>query len=304
MVDFSRRDALVATVGVTTLAAASSANAATPSTPAQPAIDLSPRERRSLDFDWRFKLGHAQDPARDFGYGANQRTYAKAGATAANWQVSQLSDPKFDASAWTPVTLPHDWGVELPFVDNPASVPSGKPDDEDLRAAHGYKPLGREFPETSVGWYRKTFALPATDAGKRLSIEFDGAFRDALVIVNGYVLSHEDSGYSPFRVDVTDIANLGGDNSLVVRVDASIGEGWFYEGAGLYRHVWLVKTAAVHVPQWGVFVRAKIDGTLSIDTDLINEGAAPAEFELVQSVVDAQGKPVLALTAAQGRLPG
>jgi beta-galactosidase len=201
------------------------------------------------------------------------------------------------------VTLPHDWAVTLPFVDNPDYKPSGKPDDEDLRAAHGYKPLGREFPDTSVGWYRKTFALPAADAGKRLSIEFDGAFRDALVMVNGYILGHEESGYSPFRIDITDIANVGGDNLITVRVDASIGEGWFYEGAGIYRHVWLVKTAPVHVPQWGVFVRAKLDGTVSIDTDLVNEGDAPAAYELLQTVLDAQGKPVLAPMAAQGRLP-
>jgi beta-galactosidase len=309
MVDFSRREALAATAGAAALAAAASAQAAKPAKPvvtagpAPAAIDLAPRERLSLDFGWRFALGHAQDPARDFGFGANQRTFAKAGASAPNWWVAAAAQAKFDDSAWAPVTLPHDWAVTLPFVDNPDYKPSGKPDDEDLRAAHGYKPLGREFPDTSVGWYRKTFALPAADAGKRLSIEFDGAFRDALVMVNGYVLSHEESGYSPFRLDITDIANVGGDNLITVRVDASIGEGWFYEGAGIYRHVWLVKTAPVHVPQWGVFVRAKLDGTVSIDTDLVNEGDAPAAYELLQTVLDAQGRPVLAPMAAQGRLP-
>jgi beta-galactosidase len=124
--------------------------------------------------------------------------------------------------------------------------------------------------------------------GKRLSIEFDGAFRDALVIFNGYIMEHADSGYTPFRVDVTDLAVIGGDNVLTVRVDASLGEGWFYEGAGIYRHVWLVKTAPVHVPQWGVVVRAAVDGTLSIDTDLINESDARAEFSLQHTVLDGQ----------------
>jgi beta-galactosidase len=308
MVDFSRRQALAATAGVAAFvgagAAAASARAATrskapaaPALSALPTVDLAPRERLSLDFDWRFKLGHAQDPARDFGFGANQGTFAKAGRTAAPAELD------FDAGAWAPVTLPHDWAVELPFVDNPAYKPSGKPDDGDPRASHGYKALGREFPETSIGWYRKTFTLPAADAGKRLSIEFDGAFRDALVIVNGYVLEREDSGYSPFRVDITDIANVGAENTLVVRIDASLGEGWFYEGAGLYRHVWLVKTAALHVPQWGVFVRAKIDGTLTIDTDLVNDSDERAEFELLHTVLDAAGKPVLTPAAAPGRLP-
>jgi len=310
MVELSRRQALAATAGVTalgaSLAATSSAGAAAKpvaKTAVAPVIDLAPRERVSLDFDWRFRLGHAQDPAQDFGFGANQRTFAKAGASAPNWWVAAAAQAEFDDSAWDPVTLPHDWAVELPFVDNPDYKPSGKPDDEDLRAAHGYKPLGREFPETSIGWYRKTFALPAADAGKRLSIEFDGAFRDATVIVNGYILEREDSGYSPFRVDITDIANVGGDNSLVVRIDASLGEGWFYEGAGLYRHVWLVKAAPVHVPQWGVFVRARVDGTLSIDADLINESDVGADFELRHTVLDGEGRPVLAPAPAQGRLP-
>jgi beta-galactosidase len=300
MAQINRRQALAAAGGAALLANASRAAAA--ATPVAN-IDLGPRERSSLDFDWRFALGHASDPAKDFGFGANQRTYAKAGASAPSWWVAAAAQKDFDDSAWKPVTLPHDWAVELPFANNPDYKPSGKPDDEDLRAAHGYKALGREFPENSVGWYRKSFALPAGDAGKRLSIEFDGAFRDALVMVNGYILEREDSGYSPFRVDITDIANIGGDNLITVRVDASLGEGWFYEGAGLYRHVWLVKTAPVHVPQWGVFVRAKVDGTVQIDTDLVNESDAAQAFEVSHAVLDAGGKPVLAVTPAVGRLP-
>jgi len=297
MVEINRRQALAATAGAALLARTSGASAQAVQ------AGLAPRERISLDFDWRFALGHASDPAKDFGFGANQRTYAKAGASSPSWQVAAAAQKDFDDSAWKPVTLPHDWAVELPFVPNPDYKPSGKPDDEDLRAAHGYKPLGREFPETSVGWYRKTFALPAADAGKRLSIEFDGAFRDALVMVNGYILEREDSGYSPFRVDITDIARLGGDNLLTVRVDASLGEGWFYEGAGLYRHVWLVKTAPVHVPRWGVFVRAKLDGTLRIDTDLVNESDSAQAFEVSHVVLDAAGKPALAVAPAADKIP-
>ncbi len=295
MVQINRRQALAATAGAAMLARAGVAAA---QVSAIAAVDLGPRERTSLDFDWRFALGHASDPAKDYGFGVNQRTYAKA-----SHKIAAPAEADFDASAWKLVTLPHDWAVELPFVPNPAYVPSGKPDDEDPRAAHGYKPLGREFPETSVGWYRKTFALPASDAGKRLSIEFDGAFRDALVMVNGYILEREDSGYSPFRVDITDIANLGGDNVLTVRVDVSLGEGWFYEGAGLYRHVWLVKTAPVHVPQWGVFVRARPDGTVQIDTDLINESGEGRDFSVSHTVLDAAGKPVLAVAPAADRIP-
>jgi beta-galactosidase len=309
MVEFSRRQALAATAGVAAFAAASSARAAKPvAAPARKAapvvVDLGPRERTSLDFDWKFHLGHAQDPARDFGYGANQRTYAKAGADAPNWWVAAAAQKDFDDSAWAPVTVPHDWAVTLPFENNPAYVPSGKPDDEDLRAAHGYKAIGREFPQNSIGWYRKKFTLPAVETGTRLSIEFDGVMRDAVVMVNGYVLESEESGYASFRVDITDIANVGGENLITVRVDASLGEGWFYEGAGIYRHVWLVKTAPVHVPQWGVFVKSKVDGTLEIETDLINEGDEAVEFSLVHTVLDGAGKAALAVAPAAGRLPG
>lgn len=302
MAQINRRQALAAAGGAALLANASRA-AAAPAIAPTATIDLAPRERSSLDFGWRFALGHASDPAKDFDFGGNQRTYAKAGASASSWWVAAAAQKDFDDSAWKPVTLPHDWAVELPFVDNPEYKPSGKPDDEDVLAAHGYKALGRRFPENSIGWYRKTFALPASDAGKRLSIEFDGAFRDTLVMVNGYILEREESGYSPFRVDITDIANIGGDNLITVRVDASLGEGWFYEGAGLYRHVWLVKTAPVHVPQWGVFVRAKVDGTVQIDTDLVNESDAGQAFEVSHAVLDAAGKPVLAVAPAAGRLP-
>ena len=95
------------------------------------------------------------------------------------------------------------------------------------------------------------FELPASDAGKRLSIEFDGVYRHATVIFNNCYIGENLSGYAPFRFDVTDFATPGGRNVLLVRVDATLSDGWFYEGAGLYRHVWLVKTHPVHVRPMG-----------------------------------------------------
>jgi beta-galactosidase len=132
------------------------------------------------------------------------------------------------------VDLPHDWAVELPFVDSRAVN------------AHGAKPLGRAYPETSIGWYRKVFDIPSSDLGRRLSVEFDGVFRNAIVAINGHFIAHNMSGYAPFRFDISDYANYGGKNVLLVRADATLGEGWFYEGAGIYRHVWLTKTHPVH----------------------------------------------------------
>ncbi len=97
--------------------------------------------------------------------------------------------------------------------------------------------------------------MPASDTGKRITLEFDGAYRETMVVFNGFYIGRHSGGYDPFRFDVTDFANPGGRNVLLVRVDATESDGWFYEGAGIYRHVWLVKTNPVHVKQWGTFVR-------------------------------------------------
>ncbi|MBZ5561995.1 MAG: beta-galactosidase, partial [Acidobacteriia bacterium] len=197
------------------------------------------RERLLLDFGWRFHFGHATDPTKDFGYDG-QGLFSKTGG------MFRPSKPRFDDSNWRAVDLPHDWAVELPFKH-----------DRKL-ADHGFKPLGREYPETSIGWYRRVFEAPASDLGKRLSIEFEGVFRDSIVALNGMYLGRHASGYTPFRYDVTDFVNYGGENVLVVRVDATLGEGWFYEGAGIYRHVWLTKTVSRHVAHWGTFVRSEV----------------------------------------------
>ncbi len=216
--------------------------------------DLAPRQRARFDTGWRFAFGHMYDPAKDFDFGKDQRTFAKQGPDA-----TPAAAADFDDSAWRPVSLPHDWAVELPFVAS--GFKSDKPADDmaawDDKAEHGYKPIGREFSETSVGWYRKTFSLDAASADRQVSLEFDGVFRGATVIVNGYIVKTHDSGYTPFRVALNDFLNTDGSpNTLLVRVDASLGEGWFYEGAGIYRHVWLVVTDPVHIPQYGVCVRA------------------------------------------------
>src|SRR6185312_410040 len=146
-----------------------------------------------------------------------------------------------DDSSWPTIDLPHDWAVALPF-------------DSTAPADHGYKPIGRGFPENCVGWYRRTFTIPAAATGKRIWIEFGGVFRNSLVYVNGALVGRQPRGYSSFRYDITDVLRYGGSNTIAVRVDASQFEGWFYEGAGIYRHVWLVKTAPLAVAPDGSFV--------------------------------------------------
>lgn len=276
--------AVAATGTVPLVGDAAAATAAMPKAPT-PVV----RERLLMDFGWRFHLGHACDPAKDFGFGADLSTFAKSGEG-----VADAAAADFDDTAWASINLPHDWAVALP------AVPSATLSPDDPRATHGFKPLGRQFPETSIGWYRRGFDLPASDAGRRLALEFDGVFRDCLVMLNGFIVGRNESGYAPFRIDITDYANCGGRNLLAVRVDATLGEGWFYEGAGIYRHVWLTRSDPLHIPQWGVAVRSAVAehaATLAIDTDLVNEDVRQRTARIVSTVVDQAGNVVARSTS-------
>jgi beta-galactosidase len=243
----------------------------------------SPRKRLLLDFDWKFFQGHASDPRRDLGFGMDQGDFAKSGEF-------QFATAKFDDSKWRSLNLPHDWAVELPFVR-----------DDELES-HGFKPLGRRYPETSVGWYRRAFDIPKEDFGRRIAIEFDGAFRSALVFFNGYFLGRNDNGYAPFHFNLTDFANYGGKNFLVVRMDASFGDGWFYEGAGIYRHVWLTKADALHLGPWETYVRPALKGKtaeLSLGTVVRNENNQAVKCSVLWVVFDASGKPVAKIVSPE-----
>jgi beta-galactosidase len=241
------------------------------------------RERLLADFGWRFHLGHADDPAKDFGFGAG-RGFDKAGRLFAQGQGGP-SRANFDDSQWRTVDLPHDWAVELPF-DESAELND-----------YGYKPLGRNFPATSIGWYRRVFDIPEEDNGRRLAIHFEGVFRNAMVALNGHLLGINFSGYSPFRYDITDLVTYGGRNVLVVRVDATSREGWFYEGAGIYRHVWLDKTSPLHVAHDGTYVRSAVStataaATMTVQTEVRNDTDRAASCHVVSAILDEAGKEV------------
>ncbi|MDR3401579.1 MAG: beta-galactosidase GalA, partial [Chthoniobacter sp.] len=171
---------------------------------------------------------------------------------------------KFSDHTWRAIDLPHDWAIELPF-------------DKTSDSSHGFKPVGPGFLKNSIGWYRRGFELPAADADKRIWLTFDGVFRDATVWVNGWLVKRHEGGYYPFREDITDVVHFGGTNVVAVRVDASKFEGWFYEGAGIYRHVWLDKTAPVAIAPNGIFVRSLFKNNvpqgkpeIDVDVTLIN----------------------------------
>ena len=235
------------------------------------------REHLLLDFGWRFAYGHPFDPKQDFNNGTGYFSYlAKTG------YGDGAAAAKFDDRAWRQLDLPHDWAVEQGFSER-ASF------------SHGFKTVGRAFPSTSVGWYRKSFAVPASDLGRRISLEFDGVYRSSIVWVNGHYLGTQASGYNGFQYDITDYLNYGGTNVVAVRVDATMEEGWFYEGAGIYRHTWLTKTAPLHVAPHGTFVTTKLAGnaaTLTAKATIKNSALTPQTFDVVQDVVDATGRTV------------
>ena len=235
------------------------------------AAPVSPHEHLSLDANWKFHLGDDWP---------NALYLNKAGVNKGPAGAS------FDDAAWRTVNLPHDWAVELPF-DPAADV------------GHGFKPVGPGFPATSVGWYRRTLDLPETDSGKRIWLQFDGAFRDTTLYVNGWFVGHYESGYYPFRADITDLVRFGKKNTIAARVDASRFEGWFYEGAGIYRHVWLDKTEPVAIAGDGIFVYSKFPGNvpegaaeLHAEVRLSNALDKPVEASIVHAFFDPNGAPV------------
>ena len=238
------------------------------------------RERICIDDNWQFAFGNASSMEKDFGCGTEYFTYLSKASSIHN---EGPYSSKFDASSWEKVDLPHDWVTKLPF-DSLASH------------SHGYKTVGYKYPETSVGWYRKTFNIPKEDEGRHIWLQFDGIFRDARIWLNGFYLGSEPSGYATQVYDISEYLNYGGENLICVRADASTEEGWFYEGAGIYRHVWLNKASPLCVAPFGTFVHSDFpDGNfssavLSIETTVQNMGLTATGFSLKHRVEDAQGR--------------
>ena len=209
---------------------------------------------------------------------------ATLGVTPAG-RSSDPSRPDMSDAAWRIVHLPHDYVLESAFT------PKGD-------ASHGSL-----IP--TPAWYRKTFTLPASDKGKALWLDFDGAYRDSEVYLNGTLLGEHPCGYTPFRYDISQTAHYGGRNVLAVQVSPQHEEGWWYEGGGIYRHVWLNVADPVHVAPWGTFVSTKMaepgpDGMISPATVSVKttvdypsfytlNGPAP---RLISRVLDPVGRVV------------
>jgi beta-galactosidase len=221
----------------------------------------SPRERVSFNAGWRFQKG---DPA---GVG-DQLAYAKIkpwilatgndllGPTAPKAERPAgdfggevaYSQAAFDDSAWRPLNLPHDWGIEGPFKQE-YSGDTGK------------------LPWWGVGWYRKHFSVDAADADKQISLDIDGAMAYAAVWLNGQFVGGWPYGYASFRLDLTPYLNAGAENVIAIRLDNPPDSSRWYPGGGIYRNVWLVKTGRVHLAHWGAYVTTP---EISRDAALVN----------------------------------
>ena len=264
--------AVAAPAGLTTTEAAAT-EAAIPFSPfSADTANGSPRQRLLMDFGWKFHLGD------DWGTGER---LDKAG------QSTGPANPNFSDLAWRSLNLPHDWAIRI-------ALRSKRPTPD-----HGFKPVGPGFTNNSVGWYRRSFPLPMEDKDKRIWLEFDGACRDCRVFLNGYLIGHHESGYGSFRYDITDVANCGGNNILAVRVDASEFEGWFYEGAGIYRHVWLVTTGPVAIAPDGNFVYTQFSNnvphgpaTIQFETQIRNALTNAVDATVQCRVLDPNGTEV------------
>lgn len=238
--------------------------------------------QKKINFDkgWKFHFGNAANPEKDFNYGSKLLFHKS------NAYETTIVSAKFVDSTWTNVDVPHDWVVALPFVNSSTHEMD----------SHGYKPIGGLYPETSIGWYRKHFSIDKNDEGKRFEIQFDGVYRNATIWINGFYVGNNFSGYVGKSYDVSDYINFENDNIIVVRVDATQSEGWFYEGAGIYRHVWLNITDKLFIPNDGVFVYSKFNGkkaTITIETEIVNKYLTSSKGTVYSYITDRNGKQIV-----------
>ncbi len=242
------------------------------------------RERTRFNSGWRFTRGDPKDAPGTLGY-EHLRPWILATGTdlvgaAARRSTRPAGDPggdvsyvraDFDDSGWRSLTLPHDWGIEGPF-------------DQALPGETG------KLPWVGIGWYRKRFMLPASDAGRRIALDVDGAMAYSAIWLNGRLVGGWPYGYSSFRVDLTPYVKLGAENVLAIRLDNPPNSSRWYPGSGLYRNVWLVKTGAVHVAHWGVFVTTPIAtpeaATVNVDVAIVNETKEKTALTLTTRVYE------------------
>ncbi len=242
----------------------------------------SPRQLFQMDKGWKFHRGHLEQPKPR----GHHLVYKSVKAGAGRGPAAFL----YDDGNWRTVDLPHDYVVEGSFRRDPTLV------------SHG-------FLDRPEGWYRRAFALPEEARGKSIWLYFDGVFGQSQVWVNGQELRRSDNGYIGFRVDVSDIAHYGSrPNIISVKCDPSEAQGWWYEGGGIYRHVWLTIAEPVHIAPYGVYICAdkKKDGQwqVELETTIENESDAAAQVRVVNSILDDKGHSIATIEGEIEAQPG
>ncbi|WP_095984947.1 glycoside hydrolase family 2 TIM barrel-domain containing protein [Cystobacter fuscus] len=239
--------------------------------PTPPATDQSPGRRVDFDRDWKFVLVNPE------------------GITDPSGSYATAHEPSFDDSSWRKLNVPHDWSIERDPSPGPGTT------------------SGTGFFQGGLGWYRKTFTLPSSMAGKKLSIEFDGVYMDSYVYVNGELVGNHPYGYTAFDVDLSSRVYTDGvtPNVIAVKVQNQLPSSRWYSGSGIYRHVHLTVTDPIHVVRWGTFVTVpELEKTVGegyanvrVQTDVVNEGGTPKDVEVRSLVKDANGKVVAQVTS-------
>jgi len=237
--------------------------------------------------DWRFILDADLKSYTSFGL----LKYSDANAAAARF---------YDYSNWAKVMLPHDWATALPKHPEGDGIHGSHPN------SHWHHSTTEgivNFDEVySVGWYRKQFTLDESFKDKRIFLEFEGIYRDAVVWVNGVYMDRHASGYIGFLLDITDHVHIGEENAIAVRVDSEQHEGWWYEGSGIYRNAWLHVGEPLYLAWNQTVVKADVDGTVRASAVLVNDTERDVTQTLTWTVTDPDGRTV-AIETTSASLP-
>ena len=234
---------------------------------------------KKLNFNknWLFKLENELETFNDFGL---KKYNAAIGAANRFYKYSN----------WDKIDLPHDWAVALQKTLDANVFAGGFPNtNADRFRSMGYTNADEVF---NIGWYRKEFTLDEEYADKRIFLEFEGIFRDAIIWVNGTYMTRHASGYNSLIFEITDHIRLNEENSIAVRVDTDQIEGWWYEGSGIYRNVNLWISESVYFKPRKTFARTDMYGNVNADAVLVNDTSESVEKTVLAQMIDQKGNAV------------
>jgi beta-galactosidase len=241
------------------------------------------RERLCFDADWRFIKGDPDGISNELSYSnikpwvmANGNEFVKDGtptprpADNLGTNVDYLQ-PDFNDDAWRKLNLPQDWGVEESFKQV-------------------YPGVTAKLPWWGVGWYRKHFEIPPSDAGRKIYLDVDGAMAYANVWLNGHYVGGWPYGYASWEVDLTPYLKFGAENIIAIRLDNPSRSSRWYPGGGIYRNVWLVKTSPIHVAHWGTYITTSLvtstNATVRIQITLDNDSDSQGELSVKNEIYE------------------